>query len=139
MESLRSAERERAAELAEEAAAKNGDALVVKKKGGPRVLMTAEERAQGGLSWRTWWYYGNSDSFGGIPWILVILTSIAMQMGVRIFNDYWLSGWTDDMYHRSNYFYIAVYGALGAAQCIALLINVMMMVQRGYVAARKIP
>jgi hypothetical protein len=103
---------EKKQEQAEEAAA--GSAGTVKKKdgGAPRVLMTTEERATGGLSWRTWWYYLNA--FGGVPWVAAIVCSIAVQMAIRIYNDYWLSGWTDDRYNQSTYFYMAIYGQFNA-------------------------
>jgi hypothetical protein len=99
---------EKKQEQAEEAAA--ASAGVVKKKDGaaPRVLMTTEERAKGRLSWRTWWYYLNA--FGGAPWVAIILFSVASQMAIRIFNDYWLSSWTDDIYNQPTYFYMSIYG-----------------------------
>jgi ABC-type proline/glycine betaine transport system ATPase subunit len=82
--------KQEAAELAAEAVAAGGDAS---KPGAaaagvkaPRALMTTEERAQGGLGLGVWVYY--FKAFGGVPWVSLILSSVALQTGIRIFNDY---------------------------------------------------
>lgn len=124
---------EKKQERADDAATKTAGAA---PKAPARTLMTTEERAKGTVGFAVWRYYFRA--FGGAPWVSLIILSISLQMSVRIFNDYWLAGWTDDRYDRPDTFYIAVYGALGGAQAIALFINVMLMVHRGTVAAKSI-
>lgn len=101
-----------------------------------RTLMTTEERAKGKLGFGVWLYY--LRAFGGAPWVSLIVLSICLQMSVRLFNDYWLAGWTDDRYDQPDSFYIAIYGALGGAQALSLCLNVMLMVHRGTIAAKSI-
>lgn len=97
------------------------------------ALMSVEERARGGLGLRVYKYYMNA--LGGPLYVGTALLLLALAAGVSIETNNWLSDWTSDTYNHGKTFYMWVYGMLGAAQCVAVLLSILFAVKLSALAS----
>ncbi|KAI9009746.1 P-loop containing nucleoside triphosphate hydrolase protein [Gaertneriomyces semiglobifer] len=105
------------------------------KGGKAEGVMQAEEQFTGAISWATYKHY--MDFSGGWPVIAATVLFMSAYQACTITANYWLTWWTDDKYNKDNGFYMATYGALGAAQTVSLVImNAVVIVGAFYVSKR---
>ena len=91
------------------------------------MLVQAEGRSTGGVSWHTYVQYARAA--GGAPALLILLCGCVIERGVQIATDYWLAVWIDG--GRSSFlplsglpppsdlaFYLPAYG--GGLLCTAM-------------------
>lgn len=85
--------------------------------GGPsktKPLMTAEERATGGVSGEMYMYYFKAMGSG---WVLILLfASVVFAQLARVAMDVWLAAWSSSKYDISTIAYRVVFALLGITQ-----------------------
>ncbi|KAF8582394.1 ABC protein [Ramaria rubella] len=79
-------------------------------------LMKAEKRSIGSMSMKVYFsYLGAGGGMYTVP--IILLTAILMQTS-SVLNSYTLVWWQNDSFHRSEAFYMIIYGCLGLSQAI---------------------
>jgi ATP-binding cassette subfamily C (CFTR/MRP) protein 1 len=80
--------------------------------GNGRALMTIEERKTGAINPKLIFYYFNAMGSCWIPLFVMIVNPL--YQGIRMVNDYFLSGWTSNAYNLSLSGYTTGYSVLFA-------------------------
>ncbi|KAF8530144.1 ABC protein [Hysterangium stoloniferum] len=77
-------------------------------------LMRAEKRTVGSVSLKVYMSYLRTGK--GVYTIPLVIISAALMQGISILNTYLLIWWQADTFHRSQGFYMTIYGCLGLSQ-----------------------
>ncbi|KAF8530143.1 ABC protein [Hysterangium stoloniferum] len=77
-------------------------------------LMRAEKRTVGSVSLKVYMSYLRTGK--GVYTIPLVIISAVLMQGISIINTYFLVWWQADTFHRSQAFYMTIYGCLGLSQ-----------------------
>ncbi|KAF8530145.1 ABC protein [Hysterangium stoloniferum] len=77
-------------------------------------LMRAEKRTVGSVSLKVYMSYLRTGK--GVYTVPLVVISAVLMQGISVLNTYVLVWWQADTFHRSQAFYMTIYGCLGLSQ-----------------------